>query len=177
MKRSVRSALTRLIPFPLVASVHNPNLPKKTSSSSNPQEVEKGNAHPILVILTTYFPVPNLSLLLFPMRQVQIALPERRSSQPELKWRWTTAPSAAATTGTGGSRLSACGGSVSMARPCHKRETATQRGRDGEGLLQWGMEEKLRRKEALPTATGWCDWRSRSTIPRKPEILPSRRKA
>ncbi|XP_051259523.1 von Willebrand factor C domain-containing protein 2-like isoform X3 [Dicentrarchus labrax] len=70
--------------------------------------------------------------------KVQIALLERRSSQPELKLRWTTAPSAAATMETGGSQRSACGGSASTANSCH-RETPP------------GMEEKLRQGPAYCT--------------------------
>lgn len=61
----------------------------------------------LLPVKTSYF---------FPMWQVQIALPERRSSQLASKWRWTTAPSVDAIAETGGNLRSACGGNASTVR-------------------------------------------------------------
>lgn len=66
-------------------------------------------------------------------------------------WRWTTAPSAAATTGTGGSRRSASGGSASTARRS----------------LRWPpprMED-----EGPIHCDVLYDWQWRSTIPKQPE--------
>lgn len=88
------------------------------------------------------------------MRQVQIASPERRSSQQESMWRWTTAPSAAAITGIGGSRRSASGGSASTARR-YLRWTPPRM----EEELSWGA----RPSHVLD------DWQGRSTIPKQPE--------
>lgn len=126
--------------------------------------------------LTTHFPLPpSLSVALFlslylsslsssaPMRQVQIALPERRSSPPVLKWRWTTAPSAAVTMGTGGSQHSACAGSASTARRCHRNP-----GGDGVGDVQPGSGPtccKGKQTNKTLILYDWYDGQERSTIP------------